>query len=106
VKCANPSDGQPTCPAIKCAAPCSSVTTLAGCEARTDCHSVFVDPGTCGCAASGCCAHFSTCADGDTAACTGTPLCKIVAPHCELPYVVAYSGSCYEGCVNKKDCAP
>jgi hypothetical protein len=104
--CANPNDPLPQCPALKCPAPCSSVTTLADCEARTDCHSVFVDPGTCGCAVSGCCAHFSSCADGDKAMCTGMPLCRAVTPFCEAPYVVSYTATCYEGCVNKKDCGP
>ena len=105
-RCAAPSDGAPACPPAACPLPCAQVTTLDACEARPDCHSVFQDPGTCGCAGSGCCAHFSRCADGDKAACTGTPLCKIATPFCESPYVVAYTGSCYEGCVQKKDCAP
>jgi hypothetical protein len=106
VQCALPSDPQPACPAIACIAPCAQVTTLPLCEARTDCHSVFVDPGTCGCAAKGCCAHFSRCADGDKAQCAGMPLCKIATPYCEAPYVVSFTASCYEGCVNQKDCAP
>lgn len=106
VKCSLPNDPQPQCPAIKCVAPCSSVTTLADCEARSDCHSVFFDPGTCGCAAAGCCAHFQKCVDGDKAACAGTVACTIVKPYCELPYVVSFSGSCYEGCVKQTDCAP
>jgi hypothetical protein len=92
------------CPAP---APCANVTTLAACDARTDCHSVFVDPATCGCNAVGCCAHFSRCADGGKALCTGTPLCKIVTPYCEAPaYVVSYTASCYEGCVRPTECAP
>jgi hypothetical protein len=106
VQCARPSDGLPACPAIKCLLPCAMVTTLVACEARGDCHSVFVDPGTCGCAVSGCCAKFSRCADGDTGMCTGTPACTAATPFCESPYVVAYTATCYEGCVQKKDCAP
>jgi hypothetical protein len=106
VKCALPSDPQPSCPGSFCPPPCSMVTTLADCELRNDCHSVFVDPGTCGCAVSGCCAHFSSCADGDKAMCSGMPLCKVATPFCEAPYVVSYTATCYEGCVNKKDCAP
>jgi hypothetical protein len=31
--------------------------------------------------------------------------CDAVAPHCEGPYVVAYSGGCFEGCVLSSDCA-
>jgi hypothetical protein len=106
VKCSLPTDPQPACPGIFCPPPCSMVTTLADCELRNDCHSVFVDPGTCGCAVSGCCAKFSRCADGDKAMCSGMPLCRVATPFCEAPYVVSYSGTCYEGCVNKKDCAP
>jgi hypothetical protein len=105
--CASPSDPPPQCPAIKCVAACAAVATLAECEARTDCHSVFTDPGTCDCAVLGCCAHFSGCANGDKAMCTSPGLlCRVATPYCEGPYVVAYSGSCFEGCVNKKDCAP
>jgi hypothetical protein len=106
LRCTTTADGPPACAQPRCAAPCSSATTLDACEARTDCHSVFQDPGTCGCAASGCCAKFSFCAAGDQATCTGTPVCKSLAPFCESPYVVAYAGSCYEGCVKKTDCAP
>jgi hypothetical protein len=106
VKCAAPTDPPPTCPAIACPLPCGQVTTLDQCEARNDCHSVFVDPGTCGCAAVGCCAHFSRCADGNTARCTGIPACDAAIPFCEGPYVVAYTATCYEGCVKKTDCAP
>jgi hypothetical protein len=92
------------CPAP---APCANVTTLAACDARTDCHSVFVDPGTCGCAAVGCCAHFSRCAAGGKASCKGTPLCQIATPYCEAPaFVVSYTANCYEGCVRPTECAP
>lgn len=84
---------------------CIDITTQAACDARTDCHSVFVDPGTCGCAASGCCARFDSCADGDKADCTGPALCKMMEPFCESPYIVAFEGSCYEGCVKQNDCA-
>jgi hypothetical protein len=38
--------------------------------------------------------------------CTGTPACTAATPFCESPYVVAYTATCYEGCVQKKDCAP
>ena len=95
------------CPAVACA-DCASLTTLEACEASTNCHSVFVDPGTCGCAAIGCCAKFSSCANGDKALCTEpAPIaCDRVTPHCEGPaYVISYTPSCYEGCVQSKDCA-
>jgi hypothetical protein len=106
VKCSLPTDPQPSCPGNFCPPPCAMVTTLQDCELRTDCHSVFFDPQTCGCAVSGCCSHFTRCADGDKASCSGMVACAIVAPHCEGPYVVSYAGACYEGCVNNKDCAP
>jgi hypothetical protein len=78
------------------------------CEARTDCHSVFIDPGTCGCASVGCCAHFSFCADGDSAICSIAQIgCTTQTPFCENPaYVISYAASCFEGCVAPKDCAP
>ena len=94
------------CPAIPCPAPCAAMTTKETCEARPDCHPVFVDDRLCGCAALGCCARFSRCAAGATAVCKAPPIvCDAVAPHCEGPYVVAYSDSCYEGCVQSSDCA-
>jgi hypothetical protein len=106
VGCATGSGGH-SCPAVICPAPCSTETTLAACDARADCHSVFYDPGTCGCAVSGCCAKFSRCADGATADCKGGSLaCAIRTPYCEAPYVVSYAGSCYEGCVRANACAP
>ena len=82
------------------------MTTRETCETRPDCHSVFVDDRLCACAALGCCARFSRCADGATAVCKAPPItCDAVTPRCEGPYVVAYSGSCYEGCVQSSDCA-
>jgi hypothetical protein len=93
--------GRPDAPLAKC----GDVTTLAECEARSDCHSVFVDPGDCGCATLGCCTRFESCADGDKAKCTGTVLCEVDPPRCEGSYVVSYQGSCYEGCVKQTDCA-
>ncbi len=106
--CSPPNSGAIACPAA-CPAPaaCSTVTTEAACNARTDCYSVFDDPGTCGCNAVGCCAHFSWCADGAKASCGGMPLCQVAAPHCEAPaFVVSYSGSCFEGCVRPSECGP
>jgi hypothetical protein len=95
------------CPAIACPLPCAQETTKDACDARPDCHSVFVDPGTCGCAAAGCCAHFSACADGAQATCKApTLLCRIATPYCEAPYVVSYTSNCYEGCVQSTACAP
>jgi len=83
------------------------VTTQDECDARLDCHSVFFDSGLCGCAAVGCCAKFSACAQGQLADCAGANVdCESVTPHCEGPaYVVSYAGNCYEGCVVPEDCA-
>ena len=86
---------------------CTLLTTLADCDARSDCHAVFIDPGTCGCGSVGCCAHFSRCADGGKADCKGPAVCKAATPFCEGPgYVVAYANACYEGCVRATACAP
>jgi hypothetical protein len=104
------------CPAVACPPPdagtidapsgsCDQVTTQAACDGRSDCHSVFVDPGTCGCAAAGCCARFSRCAGGATANCSGPALCYMAQPFCEAPYVLSYTGSCYEGCVRQSECS-
>jgi hypothetical protein len=93
--------GAPDAPLAKC----SEVTTQVECEARSDCHSVFEDPGDCACAALGCCARFRRCADGDRANCIGPALCEMLEPHCEGPYVVSYQGACYEGCAKQIDCA-
>jgi hypothetical protein len=102
-----------TCPVVDASvppdakpSPCAQATSLADCDARTDCHAVFVDLRTCGCAQLGCCAHFSRCADGDRAACKGTPLCEIPTPYCEGPYVISYTATCYDGCVRAAECAP
>jgi hypothetical protein len=84
---------------------CGQVTTQAECDSRSDCHSVFVDPGTCGCASPGCCAHFNICANGGRANCTGPVLCLAPQPFCELPYVLSYTAVCYEGCVRQSECA-
>jgi hypothetical protein len=85
-------------------AKCSDITTQTECDARGDCHSVFEDPQICDCMALGCCARFRSCADGEKADCTGPALCEIVEPYCEGPYVIAYRGACYEGCVKQTDC--
>jgi hypothetical protein len=88
--------------------PCSELATFEECEARPECHSVFHDPGTCGCATVGCCAEFTRCADGAEANCRDREvLCDGATPFCDNPaYVISYSSSCYEGCVDPKDCAP
>ena len=75
---------------------CTQLTVQSDCQARSDCHAVFTDPGTCGCSAAGCCARFSRCADGK-ATCSGNPMCETSTPHCEGPYVVSYTANCYEG---------
>jgi hypothetical protein len=87
-------------------AACRTMTTQAACEARADCHPVFVMGDTCGCATAGCCAQFASCAAGNKARCSGSVMCEVDPPRCEGPYVVAYQGTCYEGCVRKTDCSP
>jgi len=84
---------------------CGQVTTQTACDGRSDCHSVLTDPGTCGCAGAGCCAHFSRCAEGGRANCTDSATCKMATPFCELPYVLSYTSNCYEGCVHQSECA-
>jgi hypothetical protein len=85
---------------------CSDATTLDACEALDGCHAVFVDMGVCGCDSVGCCTRFSACAPGEKADCEGRSVqCDAMTPSCEDPvYVVSYSGWCYEGCVDPKDC--
>jgi hypothetical protein len=104
--CSNAGSATSICPAIACPVPCSEATTLETCDARPDCHPVFVDNRACGCAALGCCAKFSRCADGATALCKAPPIaCDALTPYCEGPYVVGYTNACYEGCVRSTDCA-
>jgi hypothetical protein len=117
-QCPAPVDGGPDAPmppddaALDVAPPdgvpgsCAEAKTQEACAARADCHPVFFDPGGCACLALGCCTQFEHCGDGATAVCTGTPLCKMAEPHCEGPYVIAYTDSCYEGCALGTDCAP
>ena len=86
---------------------CALATTVDECDARAGCHSVFVDPGNCRCAALGCCAHFSRCADAAQALCKDNGLlCTMAQPHCEGPYVIGFASGCYEGCVRMTACAP
>jgi hypothetical protein len=84
---------------------CSQVRTRAECDSRSDCHSVFQDPGTCGCAPAGCCMQFNRCADGGRANCTGPVACMAPQPFCQAPYALSYTGVCYEGCVLQSECA-
>ena len=99
-----PNDPPIGCPAILCPAPCAQVTTKDACEARR-LSLVFVDDRACGCAARSAAARFSRCADGGSAVCKPPAiLCDAVAPHCEGPYVISYTASCYEGCVQSTDC--
>jgi hypothetical protein len=84
---------------------CDQATTQAACDSRVDCHSVFVDPGSCGCAMAGCCARFNRCAAGARADCSGQALCPMAQPFCEAPYVLSYSSGCYEGCVRQDTCS-
>jgi hypothetical protein len=85
---------------------CSQITSLSECEDRTDCYSVYFDPGNCNCAFPGCCAQFHHCADGFAAVCGGPVTCALVPPHCESPYVISRRGGCFEGCVFYGDCSP
>jgi hypothetical protein len=98
----------PDAAAIDTGSGCSALTTQAACDARSDCHSVFYDPGTCGCAGAGCCAHFNRCADGGKAICAppSTLGCDMATPFCESPYVISYTTICYEGCVLGTECGP
>jgi hypothetical protein len=101
------------CPAIQCPAPppCADVTTQEGCDARSDCHPVFVENSICACAPAGCCARFSRCADGGKALCKGptgpTPGgCLSQPPFCDgVAYIASYTSTCYEGCVPPSECA-
>ncbi len=85
---------------------CAQLTTAAACDARGDCHSVYVDPGTCGCGTAGCCARFNHCVDGGVTDCSGPASCTVAQPFCESPYVLSYAGGCFEGCVFPAECAP
>jgi len=86
-----------------CPTVCRQQLDLTSCQAHPECHAVFQPAGACGCAGSGCCTFFSTCADGP-AICVGTALCSVPPPDCEGPYVLSYAGSCYEGCVLASEC--
>ena len=85
---------------------CSQLTLLADCQARSDCHAVYMDQVTCGCATVGCCIHFNRCADGGKAVCTppATFGCTIAAISCVGSYVTSYTTDCYEGCVLPSEC--
>jgi hypothetical protein len=106
LRCAASDDPIPDCAAIPCPLRCADMATKEACDARSDCHPVFVDGRDCACAALGCCARFSSCADGATAVCKSPSIiCDAIPPHCEGPYVVGYANGCYEGCVRSSDCA-
>ena len=104
------------CPAYPCPLPdagtgdavvgsCSTITTQTACDSRSDCHSVFMDPGTCGCAGVNCCMHFNRCADGGHANCSGPVACTLAQISCTLPYTLSYVNACFEGCVLQSECA-
>jgi hypothetical protein len=86
---------------------CGQVTTLAECDSRSDCHSVFMDIGACDCSAVGCCEQFTRCADGRHANCTPPVAfgCTISQPGCGGAYVTSYTSNCYEGCSRQSECA-
>jgi hypothetical protein len=111
--CVGPNEAV-ACPTYACPVlptPCADVTDKATCDGRPDCHSVFVDPGTCDCAVAGCCTHFAGCADGGQAACrapsvAGGMICDRLPPVCSAPaYVISYTADCYEGCVPPTECS-
>jgi hypothetical protein len=49
--------------------------------------------------------HFSRCADGGHANCTGPAACTIAQPACLPPYTLSYTNVCFEGCVLQTECA-
>lgn len=84
-------------------ASCGQISTQSACDLRADCHSVFASTG-CELDAGHTCERFQHCADGRKANCAGPALCDSVAPTCPPGDVVAYVGSCYEGCVHQNQC--
>jgi hypothetical protein len=109
--CGNPGTGF-SCPAVGACVmpvPCARIADQLSCDARTDCHSVFGDPGTCDCATAGCCIGYSRCADGGKAACSGPTgpgiLCMAPPPACGGAYVISFTADCWEGCVRPTECA-
>ena len=109
LQCSDAATPQGPCEGPPCPASCADVTTLDGCDARPDCHAVFM-PGACGCA-NCCCTPFSRCAEGSTVNCKGPASCKSAPPYCNEPacngaYAVGYANGCYEGCVEVTRCAP
>ncbi len=95
----------PPCPMM----PCDQVTTQTGCDARSDCHSIF-QAGACGCA-NCCCTFFARCEAGQFADCKGPAFCNSAPPDCANPackgmFTVAYANQCYDGCVLQTACAP
>ena len=91
----------------ECVTSCTDLTVQGQCDARTDCHSVFVSNAVADCVVNGGCTFFTHCADGGKASCTGTAACQITAPYCDgTAFVVSYAASCYEGCVRPSECGP
>jgi hypothetical protein len=97
--CADPTDPPNDCAPPPPCAPCQGMDQQ-GCEARSDCHGVYDNPGNCFAPP---CEVFVACAPG-LADCTGPALCAIASPQCDPPYVIGYTLSCYEGCVLKSKC--
>jgi hypothetical protein len=95
------------CPApAPCSTPppsCDQLTNAMACEARSDCHAVFEDAGTCDCAQPGCCTTFNHCAAGK-ANCAGPASCSVAPPPCSGAFAVSFAAGCYEGCVLKSEC--
>ena len=78
----------------------------AQCGSAFGCHAVYQPTSACVCSGPGCCIQFSSCADGAQADCNGMAACPTLPPACDGPYVVSYSGQCYEGCVLQSECTP
>lgn len=102
-------DSPPTpCPFSCPLMPCTALTKGTDCQARSDCHAVFL-AGDCGCDAC-CCTFFDHCADGGSPDCKGPATCSEPAPDCTNPdcngtYALSYLNGCYEGCVLAQKCA-
>jgi hypothetical protein len=97
-------DSHQVCQALPCAPViCADAGSAADCNARPNCHAVFEPLMACGCPTPGCCTRYARCTDGH-ANCAGPAVCAQTPPDCQGPYVVAYTNSCFEGCVLQSEC--
>jgi hypothetical protein len=103
VGCSDPGTQPAPCPAVTCPN-CMGLDEQA-CSSTATCHPVYIDLQACGCAPAGCCTRFQECGQGAYAVCTPpTAICDALPPTCEGDFVLAYSNSCYEGCVHPREC--